>query len=507
MDGIFDTIKLLKGDSLKAKSARGVLTLGIGTGIERTLRFVRYMILTRLLIPDEFGLMAIILFLVNVFETVTEVGVRHSVIQNKRGADPEYLNATWWFQTIRGLALFAIAILAAPLISSFYEKPRLLALLQVSLLAIVFRGFTSPRVHVLEREYKFGRTVLLIQGSALIGTFVTIGYAFVARNVWALVIGYLAEYGTLCLLSYILAPFRPWFGINRECLKELTTFASRMFGLPVLALIGLGAPIFVLGKFVTEEQLGLYSLANQLTALPISLFTKIIGPVLLPGFSQKQDDMNSLCRVVLKISHLVAAAVIPLTAFIATCASGLLLLAWGPEYVDVTIPCSILSLLILGHSEVSILSATYVAVGRPQLQRRFVALRAVLVVALIYPAVTHFGLLGAAVVTVLGNYIPMFMQIFWCRRVIPLKFDSYLRSYIPGLLLAFPVVLTIRLMLLLSVESMILIIITGGFVLLLTYAAYFGITSFINNRRTCLHLREKLKVTQNPMAEPEVTDA
>jgi O-antigen/teichoic acid export membrane protein len=507
MNPILDKIKLLHGDSLKAKSARGVLTLGIGTGIERTLRIVRYMILTRLLIPDEFGLMAIILVLVNIFETVTEVGVKQSVIQNKRGADPEYLNATWWFQSLRGLGLFTIAILAAPLISSFYEKPRLLSLLQASFLAIVFRGFISPRAHVLQREYKFGRMVLLFQGSALIGTFVTIGYAFIAKNVWALVIGYVTEYGTLCLMSYVLAPFRPWFGINRQYLKELTSFARKMFGLPILTLIGFGAPIFVLGKVVTEEQVGMYSLAAQFAILPIDLFTKIISPVLLPGFAQKQDDRNSLCRAVLKISRLAAAAIIPLMAFIATCSGGLLLLAWGPTYVDVTITCSILSLIILARTEGAVLSATYIAVGQPQLQRRCVVLRAVLVAALIYPAVVHFGLLGAAVVAVLGNYIPMLMQIFWCRRVIPLKFDSYFRNYIPGLLLAFPVVLTIRLLLLLSVDSMIPILASGGLALLMTYAAYFGITLYINNRRALLYMSEKLKVTQNQIAAPEVMDA
>ena len=493
MNGIFNNIRLLQGDSLKAKSARGVLTLGVGTGFERTLRFVRLMILTRLLIPDEFGLMAIILILVNVFETITEVGIKQSVIQNKRGADPEYLNATWWFQSLRGLGLFTIAILAAPLISSFYEKPHLLKLLQFSFIAILFRGFISPSAYVLQREYKFGRSVLLIQGSALIGTFVTIGYAFWAKNVWALVAGYLAEQGTLCLLSYIVAPFRPWFGIHRECLKELTTFARRMFGLPILALIGIGTPVFVLGKFVSEERLGLYTLASQLIAFPIILFTKIISPVLLPGFSQKQDDRNSICRAVLKISGLAAAAVIPLMAFIATCASGLLLLAWGPEYVDVTIPCAVLSLLILARTEVSILSATYVAVGQPQLQRRFVALRAAIVVALIYPAITHFGLLGAAIVSVLGNYIPMLMQIFWCRRVIPLKFDHYLRCYIPGLLLAFPAIFMIRVLLWLKINSMVLILIAGAFVLFITYAAYFG-SSLINSHKANSQVREELRV-------------
>ena len=105
---IADTIKLLQGESFKAKSTRGVLTLGIGTGAERMLRLVRTMILTRILAPKQFGLMAIVLVLVNVFEQLSEVGIKLSVIRNKRGMDYEFLNATWWFQAVRGISLFII---------------------------------------------------------------------------------------------------------------------------------------------------------------------------------------------------------------------------------------------------------------------------------------------------------------------------------------------------------------------------------------------------------------
>ncbi|MBN2182931.1 MAG: oligosaccharide flippase family protein [Sedimentisphaerales bacterium] len=482
-----DKIRFLRSNSLKAKSARGVLTLGIGTGFERTLRFVRTMILARILLPNQFGLMAIILTLVNVFESFTEVGVKQSVIQNKRGDNPEYLNVAWWFQAVRGLGLFTIAILAAPLVSSFYDKPNLLKLLQVSFLAILFRGFISPRAHVLQREYKFGRSVLLLQGSALLGTIVTICIAFYTKDIWSLVIGYVSEQGILCLLSYILVPFVPKFSLDRECLRELVIFARGMFGLPILTIIGPAISIFVLGKIVTDQQLGMYSLASQLASLPTVLFSKIIGPVLLPGFSQKQEDRNSLYRVVLEISRMIAALIIPLVAYMIACASGLLLFAWGrSEYVSVTIPCAVLSVIILARTETAILGATYIAVGQPRLQRRYVILRAMIVIVLIYPAALYFKLLGAAVVAVLANYIAMLMQIFWCKRVIPLKFERYLRCYIPGLLMAFPPILTIHSLLLLGVDSLAVILIVAAAALIVTYSIYFGNILFLGNNRVSL---------------------
>lgn len=441
------------------------MIFGIGTLGERVLRFLRLLILTRILSPDQFGIIAIIIASLRLLEAFTEVGVKQSVIQNKRGADPEYLNVAWWFQVLRGLGLFIIAMLAAPWISSFYDKPELLKLFQVSYISILFRGFISPRVYVLEKEYRFGRSVLLIVGSSVLGTMITIVVAFTIRSVWALVIGFVGEVVILCLLSYIFVPFLPRFSINGQCLRELMKFARGMFGLPILSWISLGAGVLVLGKIVANEELGMYSLAAHLISLPVILFSRMIKPVLLPGFAQKQDDRDSLYRAVLQITRGVATFGIPLVVFVVSCASGILLLTYGSQYVAVTVPCGILSLLILAQLEAPILSTLYFAVGRPGLHRRYVMLRAAIIVVLIYPAVVHFRLLGAAAVTVGSNYVALLAQVFWCRRVIDIKFKYYMRCYIPGLVLALPVIVIVGLMRLFGVNSPVWILVGGALAL------------------------------------------
>ena len=170
---ISDKISRLKGTDIKAKSLRAVMALGAGTFAGRSMRFIRSMILARILAPKQIGLMAIVMSVITISEALIEVGVKQSVIQNKKGASAEYLNVAWWMQVVRGLLLFGIAFLLAPWISSFYGKPELLNLLRVAFLAILLRGFISPRAHVLEKEYKFGRVVLLIQGSAVLGAIIS----------------------------------------------------------------------------------------------------------------------------------------------------------------------------------------------------------------------------------------------------------------------------------------------------------------------------------------------
>ncbi|MFC1634149.1 oligosaccharide flippase family protein [Planctomycetota bacterium] len=455
---IFDKIGQLRGNSLKAKSIRSMMVLGIGTATERGLKFVRYMILTRILAPGQIGLMAIVLVVATMFDAFTQVGVKQSVIQNKRGSESDYLNVAWWFQVIRGMVLFVIAYLVSPWISSFYHKPELLRLLQVAFLALLFRGLVSPRAYVLEKQYKFGKVVFLVQGSGILGALIAVVFAFILRSVWALVIGFVAEYAIMCMISYIFVPIKPTFKINREDLAELLRFARGMFGLPILTVIALKMDVLVLGKVVSDAELGMYFLATALVQLPVFLFGRVVNPVLLPAFSEKQDDKDSLCRVILKTTRATAIFGFPLTIFLASCAKGILTLAYGQQYAAVAIPMAILSLLVLSQTQAQVFASAYLAVGQPSLHRRFNVLRVLIIAVFIYPAVLYFQLLGAAVVVVMGYSIALLMQVVWSRRLVDLKFGTYLRCYLPGLLLALPIAAVIGLLRIAGIDAPILVL-------------------------------------------------
>ncbi len=467
------------GSGLKAKCTKGAMALGIGTVAGRAFRFLRVLILARILLPDDFGKLAIIMVAVKTFEAIAEVGIKQSVIQNKMGCLSEYLNVAWWMQAIRGLGLFLIAIIVAPLVSSFYEKPEILVLLRFSCLAILFRGFISPRAHVLEKEFKFGRAVLLAQGSSVLGTFVTIILALVIKNVWALVIGLVLEAAFLCILSYIFAPFLPRFSIDRKCLSELMRFARGMFGLPILTIIAFQADVIVLGKMVTFDELGMYYMLLTLTELPIMIFSMTISPVLLPAFSEKQDNKDSLVWAVLKISRSIALIFVPLVLFISSCSRGILHLAYGSKYTAVALACAILAFRILLRTEAIVLASIYLATGKPHLHRFFVILRAIIIAGLIYPSILYFGLLGAASVVVLGNSVALLAQIFWCRRIIELDFFEYIKCYVPGILVSIPGMITAILLPVVGVESSIIVLFIS--------AAVFGISmisgTLLLNRR------------------------
>ena len=240
--------RLINSGGLKGKIVRSGGALAFGSLTENVLRLVRNIILVRILAPETFGLMAIMMISVQAIEAFAEVGLKQSLISNKNGGEPSFLNITWFLSVARGVALYTVAFLVAPLIADFYNKPELLALLRVGFLVILLNGLISPRVYLLEKELRFKEWTILIQGSAIIGIVVTVVAAFIIKNVWALLAGFMFEAFLRSLLSFIFYPIKPNLHFDITHFREIVKYSRGMFGLPILMMIYLQSNIFVVGK-------------------------------------------------------------------------------------------------------------------------------------------------------------------------------------------------------------------------------------------------------------------
>ncbi len=439
------------GDSLKARCARSGAVLGVTAFVAKFLAFGSKMLLTRLLVPEDMGLMVMIVSLTALFEVLTEVGIKQSVIQHKEGGQADYLNMAWWFQTIRGIGLYLTAFLVAPYVCEFYFQSKaeivarysmgdLVSLVRVAFLTILFNGSVSPRAYVLEKEFKFGKAALITQGSFILGTVATVILALALRNVWAIAIGSTSVSFFRCLLSYILCPCLPRLTYHRESLVALYQFARGMLGLPLLTYVAFQTDLLVAGKLIEASVVGYYGMARHLALAPRDLFVRVISPVLLPAFAEKQEDNLALRRAVLKLTRAIGVVVLPGVAFAIACGQAILPLVYGdPEYATVALAFGILCIYVAILIQGSVFAGIYFGTGRPQKHRTFVALRSFLLVALIYPATRVSGVTGAAVAVMASSAVAMSVQVVGMRRMIGLRVRDYLMAWVPGLLLALPV--------------------------------------------------------------------
>ena len=454
---IFGIVDQFHSNNLKARCVRSSLILGTGAFISKLLGFGSKVVLTRLLVPQEMGLMVMILSLTQLFEVLTEIGIKQSVIQHKNGAKPEYLNMAWWFQSLRGMGLYAVAFIAAPWLCEFYfhSKPDVLTnhsmgglilLVRVAFLSILFNGFISPMAHVLEKKFKFGRVVIITQGSFILGIAVTIILAFMMKNVWAIVIGLTSIGLSRCLMSYLLCPFMPKLAYDRKSFQGLYRFAKGMVGLPVLTYIAFNIDVLVAGKLVSTSLVGFYGMALTLAVAPQDLFSRIISPILFPAFAEKQDDKEALCMAVLKITRVIALFAVPLTVLAIICSKTLLSLVYGTQYSAVAVSFGLLCIYTLLLIQGTTLANVFFGIGQPAKHRVFVGLRALILVVLMYPAIKLFGLTGAAGVVLLASFIAVCVQVAVMHKTIGLGILSYVISWLPGLVLAVPIFAIVRLL-------------------------------------------------------------
>jgi lipopolysaccharide exporter len=432
---IFDRIKknleaVLGGDSLKAKVFRGGAWLGSGSFVEQSFRFGRNMLLARLLAPEAFGTMAIVMSATSVLQSLTDVGAREALIQNPRGREVGHVGAAWWLAIGRSFSLYSLLFLFAPLISRFYANGELTALLRVAATGLLFEGAISSKAYVAIKEMKLQKWAAVYHGGGIAGVVITIVLGFFIRDVWALVIGYTAENAARCILSYIVCPYRPSLGWDKEAIRDLLKFSRGLLGLSLLNLIFARADIFVLAKLYSPAELGLYAMAIYLAQTPTGFLINLLNQTLLPTLSHVQDDNSRTNRIVLQVTSLIALLGMPVLVFLYFCGNSVLTLLYGLRYGTASaalVVAACVALLNVANTQITLV---FYAKGLPQLHRRSVAIMAILMTVLIYPFARRFGLVGGQLACLISIVVGYFFQIERMGKLTNLNLSQYRKGFL-----------------------------------------------------------------------------
>lgn len=434
-------ITFTKEDSLLGRSLRGGGFLAAGSFLENGGRFIRNIILARLLVPEAFGIMATITASVAVIEAITQIGLRQSTIQNKNSTEIGFINAVWWISSLRGFVLYAIAFFTAPHIATYFNQPDATNVLRIGFLVVLLNGLISPRVYLLEKELRFKKWVILMQGAAISGVILAIVASFYLRSVWGLVLGYLSESFLRLILSFIFCPMMPAFKISREHAGSVIQFSKKMFGLPFLMMVYAQLDIYVIGKVLTLNALGMYVLVRSIADMPSTFFSKIVDPIILPVFSKLQDDILKIKIILFQTTEYAGYFLIPLACFFIFFSTPLLSLVYGVEYVALALPFAIMNITVLMLMMFSMIVQTYFALGQPNIHRNASFVRTLTFVILIYPFTKYFGLTGTALAALISMIILKFIQLIYAKHLLKFTTREYASRWLPGLLSALIIII------------------------------------------------------------------
>lgn len=415
--------------TLKARVFRGGAWLASGSLAEQSTRFLRNIILVRLLAPDAFGTMAVVLSVSSAVQSFTEIGVREGLIQNPRGREPAYINAAWWISSSRALFIYALLFTIAPWAGTFYGNSEICALLRMAALSLIFEGAISANAYVAIKQMRFRSWALVYHGGGILGVVTTVVLSLFLRNVWALAVGACLESVFRFGLSYVVCPFVPSVQLHREALRDLLKFSRGLLGLSFLNLMFMRTDIFLLAKLYPASQLGVYSMAVYLVQVPTGFLVNVLVQVLLPTYSHIQADKLRTNRILLQITKSIVLLGLPTLIFILLYGRSLLSLIYGERYVSAAAALGIATAVALINMLNTQITAIFYASAKPTLHRRCVAVMAAITVALTYPLARWIGLAGAQVACLAAMTTGFLLQLERMRHVTGLQLTSYFRQF------------------------------------------------------------------------------
>ncbi|NEQ20209.1 MAG: oligosaccharide flippase family protein [Microcoleus sp. SIO2G3] len=307
-------VKKLSGDgdqsSLKRRAIQGSVWTIIGHGSSQVLRLVGNLILTRLLFPEAFGLMALVQTFMTGLEMFSDVGIYPSIIQNKRGDDPAFLNTAWTIQVFRGFMLWLCACLIAWPASQFFREPMLVQLLPAVGITSFIAGLNSTKMPTANRKLQLGRLTALELGSYVLGLVVMIILAWVYKSVWSLVAGGIVSGLTKMILSHVfLEGEQNRLHWDRESFKELNRFGRWIFISTVMGFLASQGDRLVLARLLDVRFLGIYTVALTLSLVIQQVVGELSNKVLFASYSEIIRERPERLYPVLRKNRIILAAI------------------------------------------------------------------------------------------------------------------------------------------------------------------------------------------------------
>src|SRR5215831_9232284 len=317
--------------SVQDRMARGAAWMFSARWLDKVLGLVSTLVLARLLVPGDFGLVAIATAFIALLALLTSFSFDVALVQH-HNPTREHYDTVWSIGISFGAVLaVALAVLAFPL-ASFYEDPRLTAVILVLAVSTFVGSLRNVGCVDFLRDLHFHKEFMLSMARRLVTLPITIGLAVWLRSYWALVIGTLISTAIGTALTYAMHPFRPRWSLAHK--SELFAFSKWLFVNNLLNFVSMRAGDFIIGKLRGSHDLGLFSLANELGSLPSTELVAPINRAAFPGYSRLASDRPELIRTYLRVIGIVAMLSLPTGVGISVTAPLVVPLLLGPQWTD-----------------------------------------------------------------------------------------------------------------------------------------------------------------------------
>jgi O-antigen/teichoic acid export membrane protein len=388
-----------------------------GHGLNLAIRFGSNLLLTRLLVPEMFGVMAIGMIVITGLAMFSDIGLTQSIVRSQRGDDPAFLNTAWSVQILRGLLLWLVALVISMLVlfvgrlgflnsDSVYGNPSLPYVIAVLSFNALIGGLTSTKIALAGRSLAIGRLTQIEIASQIAGLLSMLVWIAFDRSIWALVAGSIVAAFARMFLSHVWLPgSRNRWQWDSAAVVEIFGFGKWVFLSSILGFLLINGDRLLLGGMIDATALGIYTIAVTIFSLLEQVMTRVIGTAAFPALSEiARERRHDLKAGYYKFHRVIAAAAYTSSGILIASGQSLINVLYDRRYADAGWMLEILAVGLLA-TPLQISIQCFMALGMPHIHSRILAVRLIGLVVALPLGFYFFGLAGAVWGIVLSQFL------------------------------------------------------------------------------------------------------
>lgn len=294
--------------------------------------FVTNMVLARLLSPNDFGTVGLILTFVSIADLFVDAGLGQSLIQ-KQNVNKKDLSTVFTTNLLLSILFFLAIFIIAPWVESYMGISNLSLFLRIESFTIILRSLYVVHNAMLNKQLNFKALAIVNISGSLISSIAAIIMAFYGLGIWSLIAKNIVMHLTFCVLYRCVVCYETTLYIDKKSFKHLFIFGWFVSLSSLIDVIYTNLASFIIGKRYSVEQLGYYTQAYNLKQIPVYSLSMVISQVLFPMFAKVQDDRNMIMKSAQKIITLATALIFPLMLCLVVVAEPLIVLLYSAKWL------------------------------------------------------------------------------------------------------------------------------------------------------------------------------
>jgi teichuronic acid exporter len=420
--------------SLKRKTISGLSWSFTERLVNQGSQFVIGIVLARLLLPKEFGLIGMVIIFSDIAAIFIDSGFSEALIRKNDCSDEDY-NTVFYFNLVVSVFFYIILFFAAGYIAAFFNEPQLVKIVRVLGLSIIITSLGLIQITILIKEINFRLQTKITFISSIGAGLVSIFLAFMGFGVWALVWRAILLTLISTLLLWIWNNWRPKFSFSANAFREMFVFGSKLMASGIINKIYNNIYYIIIGKFFSADELGYYTRAKNFSTLPSSNLDSIIQRVSYPVLSELQDDKVKLKNAYKKlITNTMFVTFILMICLAATAKPLILTLIgpkWSPSIILLQLLCFAMLLYPLQSLNLNILKVE----GRSDLFLKLEIIKKLFAMPVIFVGI-YLGIKAMIIGMIILSFISYIINSYWSGKLINYSMKEQILDILPSFIFA-----------------------------------------------------------------------